>query len=634
MVGLQSIVKSLTLEPFSHKVLRQENNAAFARVMVTEEYMLDDGTPFELALAEPTLLLQELVAASPDMQESFATAARQHPCSLSTPWSLALGFDEFKPGDKFSPLNKRKVMVSSFSFKELGNSSLCHDLLWVTALVIRSVMLSQIPGGWSRVLKMFLRRLFLGTYSLSAVGVPLVLHGQPFMLYARLGLFFSDADGLRMALDWRGAGSVRPCFKCKNVWSRGRATRAGHVDITCGEPALFKQQDIETLDGYVDLLIATKQQVSEGTMPATALKNLEKALGLNCNALGLAADVDLRREFNLLRVTRTDWMHDELQDGVFNVECALFLKSCASVGITFADWQTYLRADWQFPRSSGVKPNQLYNLFNKPSFENLSKKTKFKCKASELLSLYAMLRHYGEVAKNVEAIVPQKASFDAACAVIDLLLQVKRGSTTDAPRLAAQVTAAMHKHHRLHREAYGTAHYKPKHHLRWHVPEQILEDLMLIDMFVIERHHLWVKLVAEHIKNTGCYEKSLMSSLLTSQMNMIASPSGRVTSKLIGPRSALPGFDGATAAPSMSAGGEEISIGDVVVRGGDPGLVIACAAEGGILLAIVRPLAPAGSTTPCSGRYVRMDSVSAWPALQLRTAHAWYRDRDALVVLH
>ena len=103
-----------------------------------------------------------MVAASGELQEIFAVAARAFPCSYEQPWRLIIAWDEFTPGDRFKPKNRRKVMLLSFNLLELSPEALCHELTWQTTACIRSVVISKTKGGWSRLIRIPLDRLLLG----------------------------------------------------------------------------------------------------------------------------------------------------------------------------------------------------------------------------------------------------------------------------------------------------------------------------------------------------------------------------------------------------------------------------------------------------------------------------------------
>jgi hypothetical protein len=146
---------------------------------------------------------------------------RLHPPSIEHPWSLIVGFDEFSPGNKLQCDNRRKTMVLSFTFKELGQLALCKALVWHTPVCLRTSVITQVEGEWSHCLSVYLQRHLLGPCGLATSGVPVVLaDGRPTLIFARLTNLLSDGDGLRMALDWRGHASLKPCFKHYNVFKK------------------------------------------------------------------------------------------------------------------------------------------------------------------------------------------------------------------------------------------------------------------------------------------------------------------------------------------------------------------------------------------------------------------------------
>ena len=58
----------------------------------------EDGRPLEWVMAQPTQLMQTVVGESPELQECYAEALRDDPCSADRPWKAVIGFDEFAPG--------------------------------------------------------------------------------------------------------------------------------------------------------------------------------------------------------------------------------------------------------------------------------------------------------------------------------------------------------------------------------------------------------------------------------------------------------------------------------------------------------------------------------------------------------
>jgi hypothetical protein len=335
-------------------------------------------------------------------------------------------------------------------------------------------------------------------------------------------------------------------------------------------------------------------------------------------------------------VLRTDWVHDILQDGLMNVECALLFRACARQGITYEMWGSYLAANWEYPKHRRVKTRDLHYLFGKfYADKDESDKNKFKCSASELLSLFGLVRHFVESTLDFSgALVAECESFKAACSILDLILEAKRSSDKAAlPRIATSLRAACGNHMTLHVRAYGEGRVKPKHHLTTHVWKQVLQDQLVLDMFIVERNNLRVKGVSEHIDNTRRFERSVLSSLLTQQHNQLQDmPS--LTSGLRGNLSSLEGFESVYVADDMEIDGARYHKGDVVnFVGGGVALVAACARECSALYIIAQLFVVDGPQHAHSGRYRLTGGLRVLPARDVRETIGWYKTGDFWVVV-
>ena len=102
---------------------------------------------------------------------------------------------------------------------ELGQDILCHEDTWITNCIVRSHVMNAVQGGWPRMLKELLHMMTTGPLAISTVGVPLLLHGELFVVFADVKLMLSDLDGHRIILEWMGTASHRPCLVCENIWS-------------------------------------------------------------------------------------------------------------------------------------------------------------------------------------------------------------------------------------------------------------------------------------------------------------------------------------------------------------------------------------------------------------------------------
>ena len=121
-------------------------------------------------------------------------------------------------------------MVLSCTFRELGQSAMCKAIAWQTPVVVRETYIKMVAGGWSNLLKLYLQRQLLGPGGLATARVPVVLlHGSIVLIFAKLANLLSDGDGHRIAFDWKGHASLKPCFKHFNVFKKDPQSHVSSV---------------------------------------------------------------------------------------------------------------------------------------------------------------------------------------------------------------------------------------------------------------------------------------------------------------------------------------------------------------------------------------------------------------------
>ena len=151
-------------------------------------------------------------------------------------------------------------MSLCFNFLELGRRFLCVPCVWMFPVFARWELYNSVPGGWSNFLRIYLERQFLSANALGTVGVPLMLFGELFVVKAKLVHLLSDGDGLRSALNWRGASSLRPFWQYWNYTKKGSNIQEHAadilVDITCTDPLRFKKQTDAHLDAAIAVIEA------------------------------------------------------------------------------------------------------------------------------------------------------------------------------------------------------------------------------------------------------------------------------------------------------------------------------------------------------------------------------------------
>ena len=198
----------------------------------------------------------------------------------------------------------------------------------------------------------------------------------------------------------------------------------------------------------------------------------------------------------------------------------------------------------------------------------------FKADPSQLLTLLGLVRHFFETrAGHHAAVARERASFDAACAVIDVEMDAKRGKVENYVS-AGLLRAALSRHMELHIAAYGRGHLKPKHHWLYDVAEQWLRDDLVLDAFVVERLHLRVKSVADNVENTSDYERSVLACAMVQQRKSLLERKGDGLRGRVGP---LPGYPRVQVAKGLECGTMRVQAGEIVFFDGSVGLVLACA---------------------------------------------------------
>ena len=123
----------------------------------------------------------------------------------------------------------------------------------------------QAVGGWSRLLRDYLRMQLLSTEcGLITTGLPIALGDQHCLIWARLRMLLSDGDGHRMAMDWNGQAAMKPRFRHWNVISKddslGRLQHAPdeYVDITEHDSSKFKLWPRVDFEQMADLLVVAE----------------------------------------------------------------------------------------------------------------------------------------------------------------------------------------------------------------------------------------------------------------------------------------------------------------------------------------------------------------------------------------
>ena len=147
------------------------------------------------------------------------------------------------------------------------------------------------------MLRVFLERLLAGTTGLATVGIAVKIGAHHRILFARLSNVLSDGQGPEMALGWRGAASIKPCWKRSNVLRKGSelvGRRPGFVEVTCVNPHECKVWSGNQVHFAVNSLAEAARRVGARALTQAKYSDLEMSLGINYSDRGLLASQQLR----------------------------------------------------------------------------------------------------------------------------------------------------------------------------------------------------------------------------------------------------------------------------------------------------------------------------------------------------
>ena len=148
----------------SYRALTKDYHKNFDMVACSDQFAYTAESKmhgsFTLEYADPALLCQHVLSHCPKLAERWIRSLQSHPCTAANPWGIVVGYDEFQPGNKFDFDSTKAVMCLYFNFVEIDDAA--QGSTWFAPVAARVSEISDVVGGWSRVLACILHRMFLG----------------------------------------------------------------------------------------------------------------------------------------------------------------------------------------------------------------------------------------------------------------------------------------------------------------------------------------------------------------------------------------------------------------------------------------------------------------------------------------
>ena len=555
-----------------------------SRLFVEELIETTDNDQRQITYYDPVRLVQFVLDNCSLLAQRYGEIAMDNPDST---WRLIIGYDEQTPGSKLNRDNQRKNMVIVMNFLELGADILESDDSWFIPLVCRSEILKCAKGGWSAILRKFLRRAILSTNGFNGFSffVRFKHHGADrcVMIKAKLHTLLTDGEGHQKTLQWNGPSSLKPSFKFANVFKRGAGmddAGANYVDITCSDITLLRRWTYDSWQRNIDGVLRARERHERGELSQRDLQMHIKGAGFSVTREGLLADMELRPFACFLDVCVYDFMHTAFQNGYMSnamwLICSHTLRLKYGSDRDAAPLVAYLRA-FQFP-SSRADGRRLYTIFSKVTMPKHRLAQSILANASCQLYLYPLLEAWAiEESRGSPDLLAHCAVYCAACATADIMMNVKY-RRLDTQSAKDQLLRAIARWQDLHKLQYGVVHFKPKFFWLWSNALDLSRSEWLFDMFAVERQHRRVRAQVEPIKNTTQFEGSVLQRVLDAQLSALQEVD------LLAKKYSFPGrhvkrYCGgqpACMADSCVCRGVSLHVDDIVEHEGDIGVIIAC----------------------------------------------------------
>ena len=554
-------------EPISRRTLDRAYTWAFTEVAQTISVPLNDGSAFEWEVAHFGKAVDYLCRECSHFGEIVADLFATRPPTATNPWGMILYFDEAVPGDPLRLDQRKKMMCCYCSIREFGPGLLKHESMWVPLGVIRRNIIKKVPGGWSHVLRLLLRRLLLDEGNL-LLGYPMrFLSGS--LVFCSLSHILGDEDALRQAWAAKGSGGVFPCMECHNVSGIGAKSCVREdddfvVDIGCTDVQRFRRRSNEELWLQVDTLSRSKPYLSQAEFAKQ-----EISMGLVLNEQGLLRDEALRPYCRPMDVQTHDPTHLLFADGICCTELNLLLPRLLAAGVSFELLDQFMNADWSQPRAL-KRSKAIADTFSPSRCKSFSKKRELNMFASEVLAICPPLCHLfeqrpAEGPSLSDRLPLELDSFQKLTAVVRLVSRSKHGRVE-----ANALAVALKAHGDAFKLAYSGEGVKPKFHYARKLPHQLQRDGTLYDTFVCERKHSMMKQAGHATDNTRVYERTVLTRALALQVGQLKK--GRLQDGLrrgapCPELAAMLGVDAAMVGEELVVGGTPLCADDVVFLG-------------------------------------------------------------------
>ena len=473
-----------------------------------------DGKTMKLPFCNLLTLLQGCFSKNTYFADLLNQMHTMTPSSLEAPWQGILYSDEVHPGNQLSS-SGRKTWAIYFSFLQMTPKLLSDERNWFTLMVVRTDQVAKLQAGIGQCIRILLERLFGGDTN-PQHGVALRSDTTRIRLYFSLNMFLQDGSAQKFTFSNRQDSGSKLCMSCKNVFG------LKEDDDELKLPAKFLTRaslqiasDEEILSSW-DRLKAKEASLSKGKF-----KDWQQATGWTYSTAALLMSETLRRLHLLRPISQYcfDWMHGLCSNGVLNYVIFWTLQALKDAGMDDV-WRRlceYMKL-WCWPLQVSQKAGVVAKLFEEAAVKKNSKEQKFRCSASEVLSLHQPLRHFLLRCCTVACDLPRRAC-SAWLRVLEILLH----APTRFPG-PGELQACVEEALQLCVDAGWSDRLIPKFHWSLHYEDQLQRFRAAPSCWTMERKHKHVRRYGSGIANTSTYESLILSEVTCDHVSYLTRP--------------------------------------------------------------------------------------------------------------
>ena len=436
------------------------------------------GAPLQVEVQSPFAMFWKLCRFSESFSNLVLRTIEHHEPTQEDPWGIILYSDEVTPGNQLKPMNSRKFQAFYWAMFEFGAAALSDEESWLEPLVLRSAVAKNIAGGvsglFAQVLQLFLMPEGQEGHDMSQGMMVHLWSGEHKLIFAKFLYKLADEAALHAVWGCKGSSGLKPCLKCENVFNkktvRGivEADRSGwSVDDCCFDVSRLVPTTKQSI-----LDIHKRLHSAKPHMSTDDFKSLQTNLGWNYVPNGVMLCAAVAHFIDPPKQTAFDWMHVFFVNGVFGVHVACFMLALSKFRhnkVTYSVLYEYAM-QWVWPKR--VKETGA-EAFCPSRAASSWKDHRFKCTASEALSLIAVMANFVQntLMQCTDGRERHGACFLLLVEVVELIEVCARSATA-----FVLLREALPKYLNMFKLLYGTGPIIEKFHMSLHLLQQVRDE--------------------------------------------------------------------------------------------------------------------------------------------------------------